>query len=132
MRSAAVVSTRAPLAAHKLVVCAALETLLLNAVGLDSSNAAALGALMSCNTRLHGISLEGNSLTEAGLLRLPNMGAPSLYGRTSWQVRIAFLIWQAGLLRLADALRGHPTIGEFSVANREASEPEHLAAPAAG
>jgi hypothetical protein len=45
---------------------------------------------MSCNTRLHGISLEGNSFTEPGLLRL------------------------------ADALRAHPTIGEFSVANQKA------------
>ena len=37
---------------------------------LDNSNAAALGALIQCNTRLHGVSLEGNHLTEEGLLRL--------------------------------------------------------------
>ena len=42
----------------------ALETLILNSVGLDGSNAEAIVALITQNAVLEGLSLEGNALTE--------------------------------------------------------------------
>lgn len=39
-------------------------------VGLDNSNAPALAALVRGNPRLHGLQVEGNSLTELGLLQI--------------------------------------------------------------
>ena len=65
-----------------------LQVLLLNKCELDSSNAPALALLLTSNRALSALSLEGNSLTEPGLLQL------------------------------AAALRGHPALAEMSVANQ--------------
>lgn len=48
----------------------AIETVKLNSVGLDNSNAPALAQLVRGNRKLHGLQLEGNLLTEPGLLEL--------------------------------------------------------------
>jgi hypothetical protein len=48
----------------------AIETLKLNSVGLDNSNVPALTQLIRGNHKLHGLQLEGNLLTEPGLLEL--------------------------------------------------------------
>lgn len=66
-----------------------LETLILNSVALDNANALALASALRQTTTLHGISLENNGVMESGLLAI------------------------------AQALRGHPSLTEVSVANQK-------------
>lgn len=66
-----------------------LTTLILNSLGFDNANAEAVGDLLRQTKTLQGLSLEGNAITEDGLLQI------------------------------ASALRGHPSITELSVANQK-------------
>ena len=68
----------------------ALETLVLNSLRLDNTSAAALAGLLRSNNSLLSVSLEGNSLTEEGLVAI------------------------------AAGLEGHPALCELTVANQRA------------
>ena len=68
----------------------ALETLVLNSLRLDNTSAAALADMLRHNNSLLSVSLEGNSLTEEGLVAI------------------------------AAGLEGHPALCELTVANQRA------------
>lgn len=88
----------------------AIETLKLNSIGLDNSNADALAHLIRGNARLWALQLEGNALTEPGIVTIAAaMDAHPSLTEVSFASQKATISTPA-VSRLIDAMEATPNL----------------------